>query len=50
MKCSVTKAQHLLDLLEERRFVGSVDYVGRSSEYYVDKPGRKYLVERGLVA
>jgi hypothetical protein len=49
MKCSVTKAQYLLDLLEEHHFVGSADYAGRSSEYYVDKLGRKYLVERGLI-
>lgn len=47
---SVTKTEYLLDLLKEKELVGSRDYVGRPSEFYLKKGGRKHLIERGLTS
>jgi hypothetical protein len=47
---SLTKTEYLLDSLEERRFVSRVDMVDAPSEYYLQKEGRRYIIERGLIA
>jgi len=46
---STTKAKYILDQLEDRKFVGSVRSVGSSSEYHLQKAGRNYVVNAGLV-